>query len=324
MHAWTLDAWTVDDRTFFSFGTGPVNPRWILNTATSEQACRFLGVPVEARPASTLPVELQRKGLLLEQTGPEEPLLKHALRCGVSLYTLELSRLCKDASVKVSRDAKGKLNKKCYMVALVRHYFPELSTADQDRMADYSNADVPDQDDDTSEMKAVLQHLDQSDLQWHEALEQEIQRKEAKDTVEKVQRAVRAAAKSRGKKRKHAEAEAEAQLRADLEKEASTRNAMKTPAALRERIPGAGQLRGCYLQERHGQYQGWYPGASPFKSRCCSYGAKRSKEDALELVLTWMWGWHERLTGGAPESSPGKRKLAVGKPKMRVRRKSQG
>jgi hypothetical protein len=77
-----------------------------------------------------------------------------------------------------------------------------------------------------------------------------------------------------------------------------------TPAHLRNLIP---DVPGCSLTEylTLQRYQGFYPGAIPRGSCCRSWAgrgasATRTKEQALDEVVQWLWWAHKRFGEKAP------------------------
>ena len=77
-----------------------------------------------------------------------------------------------------------------------------------------------------------------------------------------------------------------------------------TPPHLKTLIPGRGKLRGVYMIEYppRSMFCGYYPGAEPFESHTRVWGKTtgRTKQEALDMVLGWMFRQHRRTAGEEP------------------------
>ena len=266
---------------------GPTNaislPEWIFNHTVGE-SCPWKAVPYRVAQPTELPEELHDCVCLLCQTGPEEHIIRAALRSGVMLTKAQLHNLWQVARFqlpgpKCGSGKKGGIVKKDYVLAALRFYFPDEPEDSDDFqfMFDSLMGSVKSPEC-SEEVLAAVQGLDPV----HQEDWQDVKRCALNQLASQTKDA-----KPRHKKKEHHTAEgpgdadeADGAQSAGSKRSAPTASGPKdatprkeprvlaqrkryTPGELRSLIPGNGTLSGVYLKRIPGNsngkiYQGFY------------------------------------------------------------------
>jgi hypothetical protein len=223
-----------------------MRPVWLINkTVSNDEACLWRGLHLRVKAPSLLPQEIKKLGVVWEQIGEPEPLLRFALLKRVHLQQRPLKLICQVLGLRPWK-LNGKLSKRSYATPIVHHVLPDQSEDMRAAIIDFL-AGTPKKR--TGEMEDVdvmasLEVLDQLD---------EENKREFSPLIEDYREALMAKLRD---------------PRTVTTPPAERVHA--TPALLRSLLPGGGALAGAGVALTRNpvlnRYQGWYPGAQSKKT----------------------------------------------------------
>ena len=217
------------------------NPHFVFNFKA--EGSQYQGLRLRMLLPCALPPWCRGQGLCFCKSGEPMELLPFALSEGVCLTVDELRKLCREVGVRPCKNAQGNMNKPQYLAALVEHAFPG-DVAEQARV---NNLHMMGESDITYD-KTLVETLDGLDVQngmEFQNLRAKLKTQEIKQTLVRAERTER---------RPETQARAEA--------------GYKTPAHLRELIPGQGTypLVALYENPIRQNYVAHHPYGIPFTS----------------------------------------------------------
>ena len=110
----------------FNFSIHDVSPTW-------------WAIPTKAAPPIALPVELGGKGILYEQAGEKQFIVKYAIQNEVRLTVDQIKKCCAQLCIPgpaTGSGKKGRVIKRDWAQVLIQHLFPEMPAAERTKLLD--------------------------------------------------------------------------------------------------------------------------------------------------------------------------------------------
>ena len=249
------------EKTFFKLSESIAMPQFFMSCEVEDELCSFSGVPLAVCVPGKQPGGGLHCGILLQQAGPPEPLLKLVLRQSpLSFLASELKLICQTLKVAPQKGA----NKKSDFLRCVM-----LKSGFSEEEVEALLGEPEERPDDI--LKDAFEIMDAETADEFRALR-------AEDDLNRARQHVRSASGNA--------APAGPRLAAQY----------VTPPELKELVPGGGLIPGVALYKNpiKQSFLACYGGET--RRRTWGFTTGRTAEDAQQLCVEWMWKMH----GGQP------------------------